>query len=93
MEMRLSDVGFLKDIVSEYDMVILQHEIQMEINKAIINYAYEKGVPIMLNPAPSHPLPDTILLTITVSRMGAQPSLPRYDEVIKLIESNRLCSN
>ena len=47
--------------ISEFDMVMLQLEIPMEINCRIAKCAYEAGVPVMLNPAPSAPLPAELL--------------------------------
>lgn len=55
------DVAFLKDTIGQYDMVILQLEIPMEINELVAKYAYDKGVAVMLNSAPSAPLSDDLL--------------------------------
>ena len=65
MKMTAEDVDFLKESISEYDIVMLQHEIPMEVNEAVLSFAYEKGVPVMLNPAPSRPLPEEMLKKIT----------------------------
>ena len=51
------DISFLREKIREYDMVILQNEIPMQINVTVARYAYEAGVPVMLNSAPSAPLP------------------------------------
>lgn len=61
MEIKPEDVAFLKDIIDKYDMVILQHEIPMQINELVAKYAYDKQVPVMLNSAPSAPLTDEML--------------------------------
>ncbi len=55
------DVAFLKEEIAGYDMVILQLEIPMEINELVAKYAYDKGVPVMLNSAPSAPLSKELL--------------------------------
>ncbi len=55
------EVVFLKEEIAEYDLVILQLEIPMEINELVAEYAHEKGVPVILNPAPSAPLSDSLL--------------------------------
>lgn len=55
------DVAFVRDIVSEFDMVMLQLEIPMQINELVAQYAFEKGVPVMLNSAPSAPLSAALL--------------------------------
>ncbi|MGI5977335.1 MAG: ribokinase [Candidatus Limivicinus sp.] len=61
MSFQSQDVEFLKDSIGEYDLVVLQLEIPMEINVQVAQYAHAKGVPVMLNPAPSAPLPDELL--------------------------------
>ncbi len=61
MSITPDDVAFLKEKVAEYDLVVLQLEIPMEINEMVAAYAYEKGVPVMLNSAPSAPLSDELL--------------------------------
>jgi len=53
MSITPEDIAFLKEDVSRYDMVVLQQEIPMQINELVAKYAAEKGVPVMLNPAPS----------------------------------------
>lgn len=55
------DVAFLKTKIKEYDMVILQHEIPMEINCLVARYAFENGIPVMLNPAPSANVPKELI--------------------------------
>ena len=59
------DVAFLKDRIAEFDLVVLQLEIPMEINTIVAKYAHDKGVPVMLNPAPSAPLPEELLACLT----------------------------
>ncbi len=61
MSITPDDVAFLKEKVAEYNLVVLQLEIPMEINELVAAYAYEKGVPVMLNSAPSAPLSDELL--------------------------------
>lgn len=59
------DILFLKEEVKNYDMVILQLEIPMNINVAVAKYAYDAGVPVLLNSAPSAPLPEDLLSHLT----------------------------
>ncbi len=59
------DVAFLKDGIAQYDLVILQFEIPMEINQLVAAYAKAAGVPVMLNCAPFAPIPDDLLHSIT----------------------------
>lgn len=61
MTITLEEIEFLKEEIEQYDLVVLQLEIPMEINEAVAAYAYEKGVPVILNPAPSAPLSDLLL--------------------------------
>ncbi len=61
MTIQPQEVTFLKEEIGQYDMVILQLEIPMEINELVATYAYEKGVPVILNPAPSAPLSEKFL--------------------------------
>lgn len=65
MDIVPADVEFLKDAIADYDMVILQLEIPMEINELVAQYAYDKGVAVMLNSAPSAPLSDKLLSCLT----------------------------
>lgn len=59
------DVSFLKDTIDQYDMVIMQLEIPMQINEIAAQYAFDRGVPVMLNPAPSAALSDKLLSCLT----------------------------
>lgn len=61
MRITAEDVAFLKEGIAEYDMVILQYEIPMEINELVAGYAHAKGVPVMLNTAPSAPTSGELL--------------------------------
>ena len=58
-------ITFLKECISDYDMVLLQLEIPMEVNEAVINIASEAGVPVLLNPAPAKSITDDILSKLT----------------------------
>lgn len=64
-ELKTDDVAFLKESISEYDMVIMQHEIPQEVNCRVAEYAKAKGVPVMLNPAPSAEVPKELLGCLT----------------------------
>lgn len=60
MRITEEDVAFLKNKISAYDMVILQNEIPMQINLIVAKYAHDAGVPVMLNSAPSAPIPEEL---------------------------------
>jgi len=65
MKMKLEEIEFLKEAIAGYDMIMLQQEIPTEINEAVAEYANEKGLPIMLNPAPSRSMSDNLLKNLT----------------------------
>ena len=50
-----ADVAFLEEGIGQFDMVILQLEIPMEINCLVASWAKRKGVPVMLNSDPMRP--------------------------------------
>lgn len=64
-KIKAEDVLFLEDEIDQYDMVLLQFEIPMEINCMVASYANKKGVPVMLNPAPIAPIPEELMHNIT----------------------------
>ena len=49
------EIAFLETEIGQFDMVLLQLEIPMEINELVAEYASRKGVPVMLNTAPLGP--------------------------------------
>ena len=65
MTIQPEEVAFLKDEIETYDLVLLQHEIPMEINEMIAKFADDKGVPVMLNPAPAAPLSKEFIRHLT----------------------------
>ncbi len=60
-----ADTEYLKNEIGNYDMVILQHEIPMEVNVAVATLAKSHGVPVMLNPAPSARVPKELLACLS----------------------------
>lgn len=65
MDTKVEEIAYLKEEIANYDMVILQFEIPMEINIAVAEFAAAKGVPVMLNAAPYAPIPEKLLPLIT----------------------------
>ncbi len=61
----VEDVACLEESIAEYDMVILQHEIPTEVNCKVAAYAKAKGVPVLLNPAPSAPISKELTACLT----------------------------
>lgn len=64
-ELTVDDVAFLEDSISDYDIVIMQHEIPQAVNCRVAEYAKAKGVPVMLNPAPSAKVPEELISCLT----------------------------
>ncbi len=65
MDITPENVGFLEEEIKNYDMVMLQLEIPMEINCLVAKYAKAAGVPVMLNPAPADKIPAELLSCLT----------------------------
>ncbi len=64
MEITPEDVAFLEDDIRNYDLLVQQQEIPLEINRQIRRYANQQGVPVLLNPAPGYKLKDEDFATI-----------------------------
>ncbi len=64
-ELKPDDIDFLKDIIEDFDIVILQNEIPTDVNCAVAKLAKQKGVPVMLNPAPYRKLPKELISCLT----------------------------
>jgi len=65
MDIMPEDVAFLEEEIAQYDLVLLQFEVPMEINSLVAGYAAAKGVPVMLNCAPIAPVPAELMRNIT----------------------------
>ena len=63
--MKEEHIAWLKDAIGQYDMVIMQLELPMDIVKTVARWAKESGVPVMLNPAPAAALSDDLLSCVT----------------------------
>lgn len=61
-----SDVQKAAHAISAADFVVLQLETPLATVQAAVTIAVQKGVPIILNPAPAQPLPDSILQHISI---------------------------
>jgi len=59
------EVAWIRDEIHTYDMVLLQLEIPLEVNRTVARWAKEAGVPVMLNPAPATDLDDELLSLVT----------------------------
>lgn len=63
-DFKLEEVLSVKDRIQESDLVMLQLEIPMEVNREVIRIAKEKNIPIVLNPAPAVPLSQEMLSAV-----------------------------
>lgn len=61
----VDEVAWIQDEIGTYDMVLLQLEVPLEVNRTVARRAKEAGVPVMLNPAPATHLDDELLRYVT----------------------------
>lgn len=59
------DVAWLKNEIGNYDIVMLQFELPMEVIEAVAQWAKDAGTPVMVNPAPAAPMSDKLLSCTT----------------------------
>lgn len=55
----------IKEKLEAYDMVIMQHEIPLDTVHYIVDFCSEKGIPVVLNPAPAAAVPMEIIEKVT----------------------------
>src|SRR5579862_2331607 len=53
-------------VISESSLVLMQLEIPLETVSHVAAFAFEKNIPVILNPAPACDLPDILLRNITI---------------------------
>lgn len=63
--MTVEEVAFLKEEIGQYDMVMMQFELPMEVIETVAMWAKDAGVPVMINPAPAAPISDKLLACAT----------------------------
>ena len=61
----VEEVSWIREEIASYDIVLLQLEVPIEVNRAVAHWAKEAGVPVMLNPAPATDLDDELLSLVT----------------------------
>lgn len=61
----VDEVAWLQNGIAAYDMVLLQLEVPLAVNRAVARWARAAGVPVMLNPAPAADLDDELLRLVT----------------------------
>lgn len=60
-----ADLAWLKEGVKDYDLVMLQLELTMDVTRFVARCAHDAGVPVMLNPAPAAALDEDLLSYVT----------------------------
>lgn len=63
--MKREHIAWLQERIGDYDLVMMQLELPMEIIETVAAWAHAAGVPVMLNPAPAAPLSDALLANVT----------------------------
>ena len=61
----VEDVAWLKDEIGNYDLVMMQFELPMEVIETVAQWAHDAGVIVMVNPAPAAPMSDKLLACTT----------------------------
>lgn len=61
----VDDVAWLKDEIGNYDLVMMQFELPMEVIETVAQWAHDAGVMVMINPAPAAPMSDKLLACTT----------------------------
>ena len=61
----VDDVAWLKERIRDYDLLMMQFELPMEIIETVASWAHEAGVSVMINPAPAAPISHALLACTT----------------------------
>lgn len=92
--LQVDEIAWLQDEIHTYDMVLLQLEVPIEVNRTVAGWAHAAGIPVMLNPAPATELDDELLSLVTYLTPNEQEAsmethLPlRCDENGLLLDSD-----
>lgn len=82
----VNETAWLESAIATYDLVLLQLEVPIEVNRAVARWARNAGVPVMLNPAPATELDEELLslvsyLTPNEQEASQETHLPlRFEE-------------
>ena len=61
----VEEVAWLKEEIRNYDLVMMQFELPMEVIETVAQWAHDAGVVVMINPAPAAPISDKLLSCAT----------------------------
>ena len=102
---RCTDISYIESIKNElfkHDMVVFQHEIPLDAVHYAIEICHEKGIPIVLNPAPAADVPKEIVEKVTYitpneheaslifgEGMSEEEILKRYPEKLIITKGNK----
>ena len=89
----LEEVSWIQREIGSYDLVLLQLEIPLAVNRAVARWAKAAGVPVMLNPAPATELDDELLSLVTwlipnEQEASTETHLPLRTEAGELVEDD-----
>ena len=89
----LEEVAWIEGEIASYDMVMLQLEVPLEVNRAVARWAKNAGIPVMLNPAPATDLDDELLSLVTYltpneQEASVETGLPLGTEENGLVEAD-----
>ena len=88
----VEDVESCRKLIETASILLLQHEINLDAQRMIIDIAYRAGVRIILNPAPAVKVPDDILAKIdTVTPNETEAQALTGIEVISYANSRESC--
>lgn len=79
LTLTVEEVAWIRDEIGTYDMVLLQLEVPLEVNRTVARWAKDAGVPVMLNPAPATDLDDELLSLVTYLTPNEQEASTETD--------------
>ena len=65
LSLTVEDIRWLQKGISQFDLVMLQFELPMEVDLAVARWAKDAGVRVMVNPAPAAPIPPELCACAT----------------------------
>lgn len=63
--MTVDEVSWLKEEIANYDIVMMQFELPMQVIETVAQWAKDAKVPVMINPAPAAPISKELLSCAT----------------------------
>ena len=95
-------IDSIKDVLETYDMVVLQHEIPLDTVHYCVDFCAEKGIPVVLNPAPAAEVPMDIIDKVTYvtpneheavlifgDELSTEDLLKKYPEKLVITQGSR----